>query len=139
MPVDPTYGVNNFNKVKILSEAETYVNNILAILFGKPGFYPSIPSLGMDITQELYKFEDEIDTDKIKAQLASQCKDFLPIIKDGSLDVFTTTYKNNTMLIFLLPVIINNNNIALSLGVTINEKGEMVYHFEANTENTQII
>lgn len=139
MAVDPTFGVNNFNKVKVLSEAETYVNNILAILFGKPGFYPSIPELGMDITQELYKFEDEIDTDKLKSQLAYQCEDFLPIIKDGSMDIITTTYKNNTMIIFVLPVIINDNSIALALGVSINEKGEMVYQFTANPENTQII
>ena len=49
--VDPVYGVNNFNETKVLTEAETLVNNILMILFGKPGFYPSIPSLGMDIQQ----------------------------------------------------------------------------------------
>jgi hypothetical protein len=138
MAVDPTYGVNNFNKAKVLTEAETYVNNILAILFGKPGFYPSIPNLGMDIQQELYKFEDEINTDQIKAQLASQCQDFLPIIKDGTMDVLTTTYNNNTMLLFVLPVIIDKNNTALALGVTVNEKGEMVYNFTANPENTQI-
>ena len=59
--VDPAYGVNDFNETKVLSESQTLINNILMILFGKPGFYPSIPWLGMDIYQYLYSFEDGID------------------------------------------------------------------------------
>jgi len=132
--VDPVYGVNNFNQTKVLSESETLINNILMILFGKPGFYPSIPSLGMDIEGYLYMFEDEIDPVQIKAQLASQCREFLPNIKDGSMDVYTTTYKEHVMLIFELPILIDSVETVLSLGVTVNEKGEMVYTFVANDE-----
>ena len=73
--VDPVYGVNNFNRSKVLTETETKVSNMLMILFGKPGFYPSIPSLGMDINQYLYKFEDEINVEEIKSKLISQCRD----------------------------------------------------------------
>lgn len=138
MSVDPCYGVDAFNKPKILTEAETYVKNILMILLGKPGFYPSIPKLGMDITQELYKFEDEINTDYLKATLVSQCEEFMPLIENESMDILTTVYQGNTMLIFQLPVIIDKNNIALILGVTINTKGQLVYQFTANDEK-QII
>lgn len=136
--VDPVYGVNNFNETKVLTEAETLVNNILMILFGKPGFYPSIPWLGMDIQQYLYKFEDEIDDLKIKSKLASQCREFLPNIEDGSMDVYSTTYQGRSMLIFQLPVIVDENSVILSLGVTINTKGEMVYNFVAS-DDIQII
>lgn len=136
--VDPVYGVNNFNETKVLTEAETLVNNILMILFGKPGFYPSIPWLGMDIQQYLYRFEDEIDDLGIKAKLASQCREFLPNIEDGSMDVFSTTYQGRSMIIFQLPVIVDENSVILSLGVTINTKGEMVYNFVAN-DKIQII
>ena len=136
--VDPVYGVNNFNETKVLTEEETLVNNILMILFGKPGFYPSIPWLGMDIQQYLYKFEDEIDDLKIKSKLASQCREFLPNIEDGSMDVYSTTYQGRSMLIFQLPVIVDENSVILSLGVTINTKGEMVYNFVAN-DDIQII
>ena len=58
--IDPTFGLNNFNQTKVLSETETLVNNILMVLFGKPGFYPSIPALGMNIGQYLYNFADDI-------------------------------------------------------------------------------
>ena len=132
--VDPVYGVNNFNQTKVLSESKTLINNILMILFGKPGFYPSIPSLGMDIEGYLYMFEDEIDASKIKAKLASQCREFLPSMQDGSMDVYTTTYKDHTMLIFELPILVDNVTSMLALGVTVNDKGEMVYTFVSNNE-----
>lgn len=137
--VDPTYGVNEFNKTKVLSEIETYVNNILTILFGKPGFYPSIPTLGMDISQYLYKFEDEINVDRIKAILANQCSEFLPLVESGDIDIIKTTYMGRSMLIFQLPVIIDKTQIAVALGVTLNAKGQMVYKFQANDEKRQYI
>lgn len=132
--VDPVYGVNDFNETKVLSESETLINNILMILFGKPGFYPSIPWLGMDIYQYLYKFDDEIDTLKIKSKLASQCQEFLPDIQDGSMDVYSTTYQGRPVLIFELPILVDKATSVLALGVTVNTKGEMVYNFIANDE-----
>lgn len=137
--VDPTYGVNEFNKTKVLSETETYVNNILTILFGKPGFYPSIPTLGMDISQYLYKFEDEINVERIKAILANQCSEFLPLVESGDIDIIKTTYMGRSMLIFQLPMIIDKTQIAVALGVTLNAKGQMVYKFQANDEKRQYI
>lgn len=136
--VDPTYGLNDFNKPKVLSEAETYVRNLLTILFGKPGFYPSIPNLGMDIKQYLYQFSDSIDIAKLKSKLAYQCSDFLPLLNSGDMEIYSTTVNNQTLLIFVLPVLIDNNSIALSLGVTINAKGEMVYNFMIGDDNQYI-
>lgn len=78
--------------------------------------------------------EDEVNPVEIKAQLASQCREFLPNIKDGSMDVYTTNYKDHLMLIFELPILIDAVETVLSLGVTVNEKGEMVYTFVANDE-----
>lgn len=139
MAVDPVYGVNDFNRPKVLAEDETYVNNLLMILFGKPGFYPSIPYLGMDVGSMLYMFEDEINTDKIKTDLVYQCIDFLPLIDDGDLDVVVTTYKGRTMLIFQLPIIYKKKTTTLTVGVTLNDKGQLIYQFEEVDENVNII
>lgn len=136
--VDPVYGVNDFNETKVLSESQTLINNILMILFGKPGFYPSIPWLGMDIYQYLYRFDDEIDTLKIKSKLAAQCQEFLPDIQNGSMDVYSTTHQERPVLIFELPILVDKATSVLALGVTVNTKGEMVYNFVSNDE-VQII
>lgn len=139
MAVDPVYGVNDFNRPKILNEDETYVNNLLMILFGKPGFFPSLPYLGMDISSELYKFEDEVDINRIKSDLSYQCIDFLPLIQEGEIEIFTTTYKGRTMLIIQLPIIHRKKTSTLTVGVTINDKGQMIYQFEEVDENINII
>jgi len=43
------------------------------------------------------------------------------------------------MLLFMLPVIIQEKKVSISLGITLNEKGQIVYQFTANPEETQII
>lgn len=129
---DPSFKINDFNEPKILSPLETYVNNVMMLLFGKKGFYPSIPDLGMDIQQYLYKFEDEINTDEIKTELANQCSDFLPEIDSGDLDVMLTRYKERTTLLFVLPVIDDISRYSVVLGISTNSRGEMIYNFVEN-------
>lgn len=126
---DPTFGVNNFERPKVLSVTQTYVNNLLTILLGKPGFYPSQPELGMDIEQYLYKYIDDINTTEIKAKLINQCTDFLPEIESGEFDVYKSTHNGRPMLLFKLPIIIDGKSLAMALGITINAKGEMIYNF----------
>lgn len=137
MAVDPQFGANVYNRAKVLSESQTIVNNILTILFGKPGFYPSIPSLGMDITQYLYSFADNFDTDFLKSQLAIQCKDFVEHISNGSFDIVKSSYNGQPLLIFVIPAIIAETESNLLLGVTVNDKGE--YSFNFTFENIQYI
>lgn len=133
--IDPTFTINDYNKPKMLSTLETYVNNILILLFGKPGFYPSIPSIGLNIQQYLYKFEDDINPEEIKNQLVSQCKDFLPEVNNGDFDVITTVYNDRTLLIFKLPVITDTKAYAVAIGVTTNVKGEIIYNFVESNES----
>ena len=130
--VDPVYGVNVFQETKILSESQTLVNNILMILFNRPGFYPSIPWLGMDIGQYLYSFSDSIDELQIKTKLGTQCKELIPNIREGSVDVYSMDYDGRPLLMFLLPVLVDNRTAIISLGITINERGEMIYNFVEN-------
>ena len=129
MAVDPQFGIDSYNRAKILSESQTIVYNILTLLFGKPGFYPSIPQLGMNIQQWLYSFEDDVDTTAIKTQLAAQCKDFVTVIEDGSFDVIKSTYNDQPLLIFVIPTIVINTETNLFLGITLTESGEYKFNF----------
>lgn len=137
MAVDPQFGANVYNKAKVLNESQTIVNNILTLLFGKPGFYPSIPTLGMNIQQYLYSFEDDFDVNFLKSQLAAQCKDFIDQIADGTFDIVKSSYNGQPLLIFVVPTIITNTESNLLLGVTVNEKGE--YRFNFTFDNAQYI
>lgn len=68
MDVDSTY------KPKVISTFEMCINSILALLYMKPGQYPSIPDLGVDIESYLHEYSDDNTIpQKITAQLQDQC------------------------------------------------------------------
>jgi hypothetical protein len=53
---DTTFELNEFNEHRLRSEIELIKNTILFILFAKPGQYPSLPHIGLDIQSMLYSF-----------------------------------------------------------------------------------
>lgn len=138
MAQDPTFGINNFGRPKILNESQTTVKNILTILMGRPGCFPSQPQLGMNIPQYLYSFEDGIDTTALKAQLAYQCSDFLGDIESGEFDVIKTTDKrtDQPLLLLILPIE-HEDGDRLILGVTLDKNQYMIYNF--NIVNSQTL
>ena len=136
MAVDPHFGVDHYGRPKMLTESQTIVYNIMTILLGRPGYYPSIPNMGMHVQQYLYNFVDEIDGEAIKQLLIQQCREFSPYVTDGSFDVIVATHDNplkkekTPLLIFKLPVILTGRDSELILGVTINEEGYFAFNYE---------
>lgn len=128
--VDPVFGIDNFNKPKTLNESQTLVNNLLMLLFMKPGTYPSLPNLGIYIQQYLYMFFDDINTNYIKSQIATQCEEFLPSIQNGSLDVHKTTKDGKPVLLITLPIRIDDELTGLVIGTTIDSIGSLIYNHQ---------
>lgn len=61
-------------KPKVISTFEMSVNIILTLLFMKPGQYPSIPELGINIEQYIHEYSDDKSIpNKIKNELQNQC------------------------------------------------------------------
>lgn len=123
--------MNSFNTPKFYNESVTTAKNIVTILEGRPGFFPSMPDLGMDIKRALlYKDIDEIDTDVIKAELVRQCDVFITNIRNGTFDVQKVLYQDKPLLIFIIPVTIERAAQRLAVGVMLNSKGETIYRIE---------
>lgn len=71
---DVSLDYDEMSKPKILSTFELCVNSILTLLFMKPGQYPSIPTLGIDINKYLFEYSDDPNIiGKIKNDLNDQC------------------------------------------------------------------
>lgn len=71
---DAVLDVDETFKPKVISSFELAVNAVLTILMMKPGQYPSIPELGMDISRYLFEYvDDKTLPGKLKAQLEEQC------------------------------------------------------------------
>lgn len=63
-----------YNKPKVISTFEMCVNTILTLLKMKPGQYPSIPELGIDIEKYLHEYADDPNIpNEIKTKLYDQC------------------------------------------------------------------
>lgn len=71
---DALMDIDEFHKPKIISTFEMCCNVIVTLLMMKPGQYPSIPELGIDIEQYLFEYSDDntIPT-KIKNAIYDQC------------------------------------------------------------------
>lgn len=124
--VDPGFGVDEFNRSKILSEAETIKNNILTLLFMRKGSYPSIPELGIGLQDYLYQFFDEIDVEKIKRDIGAQCSEFIPSVNSGELQVVKTYKDNKPVLLVVIPTSLENSNgTSLVLSVMQDATGEI--------------
>lgn len=132
---EPLFGVNNFNEPKIITGNNVLAMTILLILFGKPGCYPSLPSLGMNIQQYLYSMYDEINVDAIKATLVTQCSMLSNAINTDVIEVFKTINNGNPLLVIKIPIVSSSDTDTLVLGVTTNDNDSVVYNYEimANT------
>lgn len=132
---EPLFGVNNFNEPKIITGNNVLAMTILLILFGKPGCYPSLPSLGMNIQQYLYSMYDEINVDAIKATLVTQCSMLSNAINTDVIEVFKTINNGNPLLVIKIPIVSSSDTDTLVLGVTTNDNNSVVYNYEimANT------
>lgn len=137
MPIDPAFGTNNFNKPKMYSESETLARNIVAVLFGKPGAYPTMPGGGMYIQGSLMKMEDDVDTEGLKTELISQCSHFTQVVRNGEFDVQHKTLRirgnSARALVFRIPTVIRDHRRNLLIGV-IEMARKISYNFE--WENT---
>ena len=95
---EPAFGLDKFRKPLVYEDWEAVAKAIIIVLFGKPGFYPSIPQLGIHIQDYMNERLDKIDVDQLKGQLAYQLNivsdliltDQIKIIKK----VFAWKFKN---------------------------------------------
>lgn len=132
--IEPSFGVNAFNKAKYKNESETIANAIINLLFGKPGYFPSMPGLGINIQNTLYAFWDDLDPLVLKAQIITQCQEFKQYVDDGSLDVIKSSYNDQPLLLVVIPVQIKETKEHLVIGIT-QKNGDTVYNYAFESDS----
>lgn len=71
---DAVLEVDDYGKPKVISSFELGINAILTLLFMKPGQFPSIPDLGIDINKYLFEYADDPKIPReIESKLNDQC------------------------------------------------------------------
>lgn len=95
---DLTFDLNEFGEPKLVSEVGLIKNLVMFILFTKPGQYPSLPMIGLDIESVLYSFYDELDVGDLKKKLVEQCAALGTYIKDNTILIRKTIYRKQPSL-----------------------------------------
>ena len=138
---DTTFELNEFNEPRIRSEIEVVKDIILFILFAKPGQYPSLPHIGLDIQSKLYSFYDELDESDLKFKINDQCKAMGMYLNEGVVQIKKTKYKGHPSLMISIEGSeqypsgymrdhINNTNRYL-IGITFDELNRMIYNINS--------
>lgn len=137
---DAAFGVDAFGKPRIISEAELIKNVVMFVLFAKPGQYPSIPTIGLDIQTLLYSFYDEIDNDDLRDKIISQCGALNVYFTRGNITVRKLIYRGKPSLMIhiegteSLPDGYNNTDTPnkYQIGITFDELNQMIYNISSS-------
>jgi len=137
---DLTFELNEFEEPKLRSEIETLKDALLFVLFTKPGQYPSLPQIGMNIQNELYSNYDKLDTDDIKNRIIDQCHALGQYLDAGTIAIRKTKYKNiPSLLIYVegtatFPPSYKSSSAIPSkyyIGLTYDDMKNMIYNINA--------
>jgi hypothetical protein len=87
--------VDAYNKPKVISTFDMCINAILTLLKMKPGQYPSIPELGIDVEKYLHEYADDPNIPgEIKSKLMDQCNRLQTV--DIDIDVYIDRSQDGT-------------------------------------------
>lgn len=135
---DTTFELNEFNEPRIRSEIETLKDALLFILFSKPGAYPSIPEIGLDIESYLYSYYDEIDVEDLKNQIIEQCELLGAYVSGGTIQIQKIKYKDKPSLLIHIegtedyPDSYKHDDISSNdkylIGITYDKLNNMIYN-----------
>ena len=137
---DLPFEMNEFQEQRICSDLETLKNVLLFIIFTKPGQYPSIPQIGLNIKDELYTNYDEFDVNNFRTQLIEQCALLDAYITDGTIAIKKVMYRNTPSLIIRLEGTANlpsaykvpkASNTKYYIGLTYDDMKNMIYNVNA--------
>lgn len=135
---DGTFELNEFNQPRLSSEIETVKNALMFILLSKPGQYPSLPFIGLDIERVLFSFFDELDEQDLKNKISEQCKMLGIYIQNNVIDIKKTRYQGQPSLLIHIEGTESypkgymsdrvGNSSKYLIGLTLDEMGKLIYN-----------
>jgi hypothetical protein len=125
---DATMGYDSAYKPKVISTFEMAVNIILTLLLMKPGQYPSIPELGINIESYLFEYADDKSIPKkIREELEEQCNRLS--ITDITIDCIIDELEGNPALILQIEgsdrTVIGSKSKKVVIGVSFDELNQL--------------
>lgn len=127
--------LNNFKEQKTYSGAIGKAKDIQNLLFMKPGDFPSVPDMGINIASIRYKDIDSLTSGDLRETIRSQINKYITAVPLENI-VISKAKINNTYVLFI-DITLYADNQALDLTYGIQQQGENnIVNFQLNiTEN----
>lgn len=128
---DALFELDEFSRPKLISPSEMIKNIIMFILFSKPGSYPSLPEIGLDIQSYLYEFYDSLNVNELKQNIIDQCSLLEFYFNNNNINIIK--YKNNGVpsLKINMDYVINTSNgnqsKSFHIGISYDELKNIIY------------
>lgn len=146
---DTTFELDEFKRPRLRSESETIKNLVLFILFSKPGCYPSIPHIGLNIKTLLYSHYDEIRESDIEDQVIHQCNAMGNFFENGNIRIRKVQWKGKPSLIIRVTTDTYDSSVNVMMdyanerdentfliGITLDEFNDLIYNInDGRVEN----
>lgn len=139
--LDATFELDHFQRPRLRDENELIKNTLLFILFMVPGQYPSIPSLGLNLREQLYSYYDELDPETLKKDIVNNCTALQLSFDIGKINVRKMLYRGRPSLIIYISTDSNDGwaedfisserkrtQREYYIGITLNELNEIIYN-----------
>lgn len=139
--LDCTFEMDHFSNPRMRNESELIKNVLLMILFMKPGQYPSLPQLGLDLHQLLYSYYDEIDENELKEKIIDNCRALELPFNIGQIVIKKLKYRGQPSLIIKVETDSNDSwaeayikteNIRTKrnyyIGITLDELNNIIFN-----------
>jgi hypothetical protein len=131
------FGADNFQQPKILSSKESIAQVLLNLFFMRPGNLPSLPHIGINIREYLYRMEDDLDAEELKAKLYDQASVLIPYISLGDVRIFVTSYNGQSLLIVSIPVFDDSQNNSIVYGFSKDQSGNTIFNYQFQNDLLQ--
>jgi hypothetical protein len=134
------FGVDNFQQPKILSPQETVAQIILNLFTMRPGGYPSLPHIGINIRDYLYSLDDAIDVEGLKEKIYTQCSAIMSFVSIGDVQVLVIPNPNDgqSILLIMIPLIGFSDETTLLVGFKQGDTNELLFNYELQQNKVSI-
>lgn len=94
------FSLNGFGQQKVFTEAEAVYHQILLLLFLRPGDYPSLPEMGINISKQVrYKNLDFLVGNELREFIVKQIREYLTHIDLDDLNIWSAKYKGEYFIV----------------------------------------
>ena len=84
---DMDFSLNNFNEQKIYTGAMAYAHKIKNLLFMRPGDFPSMPEMGINIQSIRYQSLDDLVAGELREKLSDQITKYIMSLPVENIEV----------------------------------------------------